>query len=172
MLTNDMKAVLTAQKLCYAATVSPEGKPAVSPKGVRILDDSTLFLCDMNSPNTVKNLLQNPNIELNVVDGLSRRGYRFRGLASIHRDDDVFHRLVESVHKEGIKYPINSIILIRLSEVCELISPLYDFVAGEWEMRKLYRSMRGELDEAFDSHLHHHGTHQEGSGAPPSSKEI
>jgi Pyridoxamine 5'-phosphate oxidase len=32
-LTADMRAVIQAAHLCFAATVSPDGKPNVSPKG-------------------------------------------------------------------------------------------------------------------------------------------
>ena len=153
MLTTDMKAVLDAQKLCFAGTVSPDGKPNLSPKGVRIFDGTHLFICDMNSPNTVKNLRMNPFIELNVVDIISRRGYRFFGEASIHVDDEVYEKAARRVHDEGIPFKINSIILIRLLNISGLISPHYEFVTDEWEMRNIYKDKREKLDREFEKHL-------------------
>ena len=157
MLTTDMKAVLNAQRLCYAATISPDGKPSVSPKGIRIFDDAHLFLCDMTSPNTVKNLRANPFIELNVVDIFSRRGYRFSGEASIHTDDALYETAKQRVHDEGIPFKINSIILVKLLKASELISPHYDFVHDEWEIRKIYKARREQLDKEFEKHIASHG---------------
>ena len=40
MLTPDMRAVIQAAHLCFAATVTPDGRPNVSPKGtIRVWDD-------------------------------------------------------------------------------------------------------------------------------------
>jgi len=85
MLTPDMRAVIQAARLCFAATVSPEGRPNLSPKGtIGVWDDAGLFFLDLASPGTRANLAQNPWLELNVVDQLSRRGYRFAGRTTLH----------------------------------------------------------------------------------------
>lgn len=54
-----------------------------------------LFFADICSPQTVANLRSNPAIEVNVVDIFSRRGYRFRGAATVHEQDDVYRRGLE-----------------------------------------------------------------------------
>ena len=75
-----MRAVIAAQRLCFAATVTPDGRPNLSPKGtIRVWDDQHLFFCDIASPGTRANLLAHPWIEVNIVDTASRRGYRFLG---------------------------------------------------------------------------------------------
>ena len=80
MLTPDMRAVIEAAHLCFAATVTPEGRPNLSPKGtIRVWDDAHLFFLDIASPGTRANLAHAPWLELNVVEQLSRRGYRFAG---------------------------------------------------------------------------------------------
>src|SRR4051812_50076062 len=80
-----MRAIIEATHLCFAATVTPDGRPNVSPKGtIRVWDDSHLFFLDIASPGTRANLAHAPWMELNVVDQLSRRGYRFAGAASLH----------------------------------------------------------------------------------------
>jgi len=44
MLTPDMRAVIKAAHLCFVATVTPEGRPNLSPKGtIRVWDDAHLF---------------------------------------------------------------------------------------------------------------------------------
>jgi hypothetical protein len=61
MLTADMRAVIQAAHLCFAATVSPEGMPHVSPKGtIGIWDDQHLFFLDLASPGTRANLQARP----------------------------------------------------------------------------------------------------------------
>src|SRR5262249_22739922 len=85
MLTPDMRAVIEAAHLCFAATVTPEGRPNLSPKGtIRVWDDTHLFFLDIASPGTRANLTNAPWLELNVMDPLSRRGYRFSGPAALH----------------------------------------------------------------------------------------
>jgi hypothetical protein len=76
MLTPDMRAVIEAAHLCFAATVTPEGRPNLSPKGtIRVWDDARLFFLDIASPGTRANLGHSPWMELNVVEQLSRRGF-------------------------------------------------------------------------------------------------
>lgn len=75
LITDDMRAVVQSAHLCFAATVTPEGRPNLSPKGtVRVYDEAHLFFLDIASPGTRANLQHAPWIELNVVDQLSRRG--------------------------------------------------------------------------------------------------
>src|SRR5690349_23963522 len=101
ILTPDMRAVIEVSQLCFAATVTPDGQPNLSPKGtIRVWDDRHLFFLDIASPNTRRNLTLNPKIELNVVEHLSRRGYRFFGAATLHRDDDVFREAMRRVFDE------------------------------------------------------------------------
>ena len=91
MLTADMRAVIQAAHLCFAATVSPDGMPNVSPKGtIGVWDDQQLFFLDLASPGTRANLQTRPWMELNVVEQLSRRGYRFFGPATLHVGDAIF----------------------------------------------------------------------------------
>ena len=89
-LTADMRAVIQAAHLCFAATVSADGMPSVSPKGtLRVWDDQRLYFLDLASPGTRANLQARPWMELNVVDQLSRRGYRFSGPVTLHLGDAV-----------------------------------------------------------------------------------
>ncbi len=155
MLDSDMKAVIAGQRLCFAATVSADGRPNLSPKGtIRVWDDHHLFFCDIASPQTRRNLEHNPWIELNVVDGLSRRGYRFLGKATLHRDDEVYQRVTARIREEeGVEYLVEAVVLIRLERVLPVISPGYQHIAEESEMRELWKAKRTRLDQEFDEHV-------------------
>src|SRR5690348_18211741 len=116
VLTPDMRAVIRSAHLCFAATVTSEGRPNLSPKGtIRIWDDRHLFFLDIASPGTRANLAVHPWMELNVVDQLSRRGYRFFGQATVHANGEIFQKAVRIVvGEEKAAYPVTSVVLLEL----------------------------------------------------------
>jgi predicted pyridoxine 5'-phosphate oxidase superfamily flavin-nucleotide-binding protein len=154
-----MRAVLEAQRLCFAATVTPDGRPNLSPKGtIRIWDDGHLFFCDIASPGTRANLARNPWIELNVVDGLSRRGYRFLGRATLHRGDEVYREaLARITREEGARYPVEAVVLVSIERALPVISPGYDHVPDEQAMRAMWKDRRAALDAEFERHIGRQG---------------
>jgi uncharacterized protein len=80
ILTDDMKRVVGGKRLGYIATVCPDGTPNLSPKGTTaVWDDDHLMFADIRSPQSVRNIEYNPSVEVNVVDPLVRKGYRFNG---------------------------------------------------------------------------------------------
>ena len=101
ILTDDMRRLVDAE-LGFIATVCPDGTPNLSPKGTTaVWDDDHLVFADLRSPGTVENLRSNPSIEINVVDQLSRKGYRFKGTAVVHTEGDVFERGVRFYEARG-----------------------------------------------------------------------
>lgn len=155
IITEDMKSIVSSQRLCFAATVTADGKPNLSPKGtIRVLDDCRLFFCDIASPATRHNLDMSPWIELNIVDPLSRRGYRFFGKATIHVGDEVFRKATEVVFRDdGERYPVSSVIVVLVERALPVISPGYEYVRDEWEMRSQWKRKRGQLEEYFEQHI-------------------
>ncbi len=115
-LTSDMKAVIQSAHLCFAATVTADGRPNLSPKGtIRVWDDSSLFFLDIASPGTRANLAARPWMELNVVDQLSRRGYRFAGPAALHSQGAVFDEGCRRLFgEEGAKYPVAGVVVLEV----------------------------------------------------------
>ena len=154
-LDRDMRAVIQAAHLCFAATVTPDHRPNLSPKGtIRVWDDDHLFFLDIASPKTRANLERNPWIELNVVEQLSRRGYRFLGLASLHRGDEVYGEATQRVFaEEGATYPVETVVLISVERAQPLISPGYWTVTDETAMRGLWIERRRALDQEFEAYL-------------------
>jgi predicted pyridoxine 5'-phosphate oxidase superfamily flavin-nucleotide-binding protein len=62
------------------ATVCPDGAPNLSPEGTTAAwDHDHLVFADIRSPQSVQNIEHNPSAEVNVVDPLVRKGYRFKG---------------------------------------------------------------------------------------------
>lgn len=82
ILTEDMKRAVDTQ-FGFVATVCPVGTPNLSPKGTTaVWDDCHLVFAHIHSSGTVANLRWNSSIEINVVDQLVRKGYRFKGARS------------------------------------------------------------------------------------------
>jgi hypothetical protein len=154
-LTDDMRAFVAGQRLCFAATVGADGRPNLSPKGsIRVLDEGRLFFLDIASPGTRQNLETNPWIELNVVDPLSRLGYRFMGRGRIHAGDEIHARALDIIEAdEGVRYKAGAAIVVEVEKARPLISPGYEHTADEEQMRAHWRARRAELEEGFEKHV-------------------
>ena len=156
MITSDMRAIIDVAQLCFAATVTPDGRPNVSPKGtIRVWDDNRLFFLDIASPGTRANLARSPWMEINVVDQLSRRGYRFAGRAELHGKESAVY--VEGVRRVyGEKPPAslpNGVVLLTIEHSAPLLSPAYWRGNDETAIRELWRERRATLDEEFEAYL-------------------
>src|SRR3954467_2384274 len=93
-LTEQMRRVVEEQSLGFVATVRPDGTPSLSPKGTtRVRGDQLVFL-HLCSPGTVANLAVNPAVEVNVVDPILRKGWRFAGRGTVHTSGPVFEQIV------------------------------------------------------------------------------
>ncbi|MGH8013359.1 MAG: pyridoxamine 5'-phosphate oxidase family protein [Candidatus Binataceae bacterium] len=150
ILTEDMKRMIAELRLSYVATVTPEGNPNLSPKAsLRVWDDDHLAFIDIASPNTVRNLKSNPHIEVNIVDPFRRRGYRFKGVAEIIYEGDIFTTMAgELWAREGRQYPANGIVKIRVTEALPVKSPAYMFNRDvrEDDVRRVYLNRYGLRD--------------------------
>lgn len=149
ILTEDMKRVVSEQRLGFIATVCPDGTPNVSPKGTtKVWDDDHLVFADIRSPATIKNLRANPAVEVNVVDWFLRKGYRFKGSATILTEGNLFDEILESYTRgllSDAPYKIHCIVLIKVERALPLISPGYDEEVTEEEMRERYEGYYKEF---------------------------
>lgn len=150
MLDADMKRVVTTQRLGYVASVCPDGTPNLSPKGTTaVWDDEHVVFLDLASPQTVGNIeAGNPVVEINVIDPILRKGYRFKGPATVLRDGPVHEDVVRAYETErGIdRRRINAVVLVRVEHVAPVVSPAYDDGSTEAEIAQrsldLYGLMR------------------------------
>ncbi len=139
-LTEAMKRVVREQRLGFVATVCPDGTPNLSPKGCTFIwDDDHLLIADIRSPGTVENLRQRPVAEVNVVDPLARRGFRFKGTCTVHTEGELYDQIVTFLRDHGVRSPIRSGVLLRVERALPLTSPAYDRGATEQELRKRWK---------------------------------
>jgi predicted pyridoxine 5'-phosphate oxidase superfamily flavin-nucleotide-binding protein len=138
-LSEDMKRVVLEQRLGFVATVTPDGRPNLSPKGTTtLLDDEHLMFADIASPGTVENLTTSPFVEVNVVDPIRRTGYRFKGRGEAHRAGEMFERGLEVLEQRAYTTPrdrIRAVVVIAVEEAAPLVSPVYATGAQEATVR-------------------------------------
>ena len=136
VLNSDMKRLVERQRLGFVATVCPDGTPNLSPKGTTaVWDDENLVFADIRSPGSVANLRRNPAVEINVVDPVLRKGYRFKGTARVLGDGALFDEILAFFRKRGVSGRIKHVVVIQVERALPLVSPAYDSGASEAEVR-------------------------------------
>jgi predicted pyridoxine 5'-phosphate oxidase superfamily flavin-nucleotide-binding protein len=141
VLTDDMKRVVEEQQLGFVASVRPEGAPNLSPKGTTaVWDDDHLVFADICSPDTIANLRVNPAVEINVVDPLARKGYRFKGTARVLGEGPEYEAGLAFYRKRGSASAKAHIVLVKVERAAELISPVYDSGQSETAVAAKWRS--------------------------------
>jgi uncharacterized protein len=136
----EARRVVEQQRLCFVASVNEDGTPNLSPKGtVGVLDDDHLVFGDIRSPRTVENLRRRPAVEINVVDPIGRKGFRFRGRATIVDPGPRFDELEALFRSRGLQHPYHCIVLVQVERAEPVISPAYDDGLTEAEVRARWR---------------------------------
>jgi predicted pyridoxine 5'-phosphate oxidase superfamily flavin-nucleotide-binding protein len=141
ILTDEMRRVVAEQRLGFVATVCPDGTPNLSPKGTtRVWDADHLMFANICSPGTVANLRRNPAIEINVVDTALRKGYRFKGTATIVTEGPLYEQMMQT-YRQGehalepeLYRRVDGMVLVRVERAAALTSPAYDRGASEAEV--------------------------------------
>jgi hypothetical protein len=146
ILTEDMKRVVREQRLGFVATVCPDGTPNLSPKGTTaVWGDEHLIFGDIRSPQTIENLRINPAIEVNVVDPIARKGYRFKGQAMVLTEGPLFEEIL-AFYESGeapvrdARSRIRRVVLVKIHQALPLVSPAYDLGLTEDAIRATWWS--------------------------------
>jgi uncharacterized protein len=151
-LSLDMQRVVLEQRLGFVATVTPDGRPNLSPKGTTtVWDERHLMFADISSPGTVANLASNPNVEINVVDPIVRKGYRFKGRATVHTGGAEFEHGLALLRERGStigRERVRSIVVIEIVAAAPLVSPGYDGGATEEAIAARWWRHHSDLHQA------------------------
>ena len=148
ILTADMKRLVDRQRLGFVATVCADGTPNLSPKGTTaVWDDDHLVFADIHSPGTVANLRLKPAVEINVVDQVSRKGFRFKGVARVLGDGVLFEQVLAFFRQRGVASRIEHVVVVRVERVLPVVSPAYDTGATEETVRDRWREYWRSLEQ-------------------------
>lgn len=149
MLNAFAKDIIETFRLGFVASVTPDGRPNVSPKGTfLVLSEDQIAFADIRSPQTIKNIENNPEVEVNFVNQFSRKGVRIRGKATIaKKDTDNFQHLIVHWKNEwpSLADRINAIVTIQISNLKPLTTPPYDDGVTEEEMVEIYKQKFREI---------------------------
>lgn len=143
------QSLITRWRLGHIATVTPGGRPSVSPKGTfLVVDDETIAFGEIRSPQTVTNLTQSPECEINFVDVFVRKGARLRGNARMVRNGTAeFTELMPRFREiwGDLCDRINLLVVIEVTDVKPLSTPPYDDGVTEEDMIALYKQKFAEI---------------------------
>ena len=137
MLNQAMRALIEENTLGLVATVTPDGRPAVSPKATTVvIDDRHLAFSNLRSPNTVRNIRANPAVELNFIDVFRRQACRVAGTARyVERGDARFEELLPMFATwHNLVERMQGFVEVDVSDAELVLSPAYDDGAAESDL--------------------------------------
>ena len=149
MITDDARRIIRDFPLGIIASITPDGRPAASPKGTfLVLDDMTLAYGDIRSPGTRQNLRKTALAEVVFVDPFRRKGVRITGSTEIV---EVGSGQFNAHHPRWVETwgdlakRIKALVMIHVDGVKPVTTPPYDDGATEAEMIALYKAKYAEM---------------------------
>ncbi|MFK7971908.1 MAG: pyridoxamine 5'-phosphate oxidase family protein [Bacteroidia bacterium] len=128
MLSPAIISSIEKSVLCWLATSSQEGIPNVSPKEIFThFEGDSIIIANIASPQTVKNIRQNPQVCISFVDILVQKGFQLKGTASIIRKADKEFTALSAplLAMTGGKFPFTSLTHIKISQAKPILAPRY-----------------------------------------------
>ncbi|MEX0285734.1 MAG: pyridoxamine 5'-phosphate oxidase family protein [Paracoccaceae bacterium] len=139
MINATAKTLIETWRLGFVASADATGRVNLSPKGTFVvIDERTLGFAEMRSPQTVANIRDRAEVEVNFVDILTRKGARLRGAARIAEPgSDEFTALLPrfTQHWPDLQPMMNALVLIDVTDCKPLASPAYEAGASEDDLR-------------------------------------
>ena len=128
ILTAVIKKSIEDAVLCWLATASMDHIPNVSPKEIFCHHlNEFILVANIASPGSVKNIKNNPNICVSVLNILIQKGFQLKGTAEIiSKEHPDFQKLKEPLYlMAGDKFPFSSLTKIKVTSVKEILAPSY-----------------------------------------------
>jgi hypothetical protein len=114
-LTAEAKKIIAEAGPALIATSSRNGKSHVQIKGsFRIVDDGTLVFVDIDSPRTLANLRDNPQLSTMVFDPEAGKSCRIWGKAEVITKGELFDSITEEL---AGRMKVRHLILMKIGEV-------------------------------------------------------
>ena len=114
-LSDKVKKTIAEVRPAMIATAARSGRPNVSAKGsLKVLDDDHLVFADINSPGTIANLKENPEISILVVHPRTMEGCRIWGKGEIFSSGELFESIKEEYAARSIA--VNNVVKIAVDE--------------------------------------------------------
>ncbi|MBA7560757.1 MAG: hypothetical protein GH159_01400 [Dehalococcoidia bacterium] len=112
-LTEEAKKIIAEAGPALIATSSKNGKSHVQVKGsFRVLDDQNLVFVDIDSPRTMANLRDNPQLSTLVFDPETGRSCRIWGKTEILTKGELFDSMAAELGKK-----VKHLVHLKVGEV-------------------------------------------------------
>ncbi len=118
-LTETMQKLVGSGR-CLLATAGKDGRPNIGPKGsVAVLDDSTLAYGELTGKQSYKNVLENPQVAIAVVDYEKFSGYRFSGTVELETSGELYDRFARRFAEMKLPKPAAAV-KVNITEIYDL----------------------------------------------------
>jgi hypothetical protein len=119
-VTGEMR-VLIEKGLAFVGTADRNGRPNLAPKGsMRLGDEETLVFAEGVGKKTLRNLRDNPEVAVAVVDREKMEGYQFKGKAEIIETGPLYDTVAKLAQERGRPKPIAAV-KIKIEAIYSLI---------------------------------------------------
>ncbi|HUN21733.1 MAG TPA: pyridoxamine 5'-phosphate oxidase family protein [Anaerolineales bacterium] len=144
LLNPEIQSSIKKCVLCWLATASADGQPNVSPKEVFCTEgDSHLLIANIASPNSLRNIRQNPLVCVSLVDIFVQKGWKLYGSAEIienvHPNFESWHAPLYTI--AGPDFPILSVLRVTVTRTAAIIAPGYYMRAQTTEASQIASAM-------------------------------
>eukprot|EP00003_Mantamonas_plastica_P031832 TRINITY_DN8423_c0_g3_i1.p1 TRINITY_DN8423_c0_g3~~TRINITY_DN8423_c0_g3_i1.p1 ORF type:complete len:153 (+),score=28.46 TRINITY_DN8423_c0_g3_i1:427-885(+) len=129
MLSDDIRDYANRSVLCWLATSSDDG-PSVSPKEIfACFCEDRIIIANIASPNSVKNIRDEPRVCVSFVDVFSQKGWQLYGDAVLLRagDDGFEDRKAILQGMAGDAFRVATLWDVTVTKAKEIIAPSYRF---------------------------------------------
>lgn len=136
----EIKKYLDQSVLCWLATASLDQIPNVSPKEIfQLYQEQYILIANIASPQTVRNIKQNPNVCLSFINIFVQKGYQLKGTANIIQKTDPEFPILEPLLLELTQglFPFVSITKIKIESSKKILAPRYLLYPGTTESKQI-----------------------------------
>ncbi len=130
IINKEIKRLMNQSVLCWLATCDIDLVPNVSPKEIfALFKDDEVIIANIASPQTIKNIRNNPLVAVSFVDVLVQKGFQLKGNGRIIDHDSLDFRPRAEVLEEMTEglFTIRSIVSVQVLKCKPIIAPRYLF---------------------------------------------
>ncbi|BEV70971.1 MULTISPECIES: pyridoxamine 5'-phosphate oxidase family protein [unclassified Paludibacterium] len=135
------RTLVEQTRLCWLASVDVQGRPMVSPKAVFApYGEADLVIANIASAQTVNNVRHNQQASVSLLDQSGLSGLRLQGRAQLVGPEDARFADVRRplLARTAGQWPIDSVILLQVSEVAPLVSQPEGTVGADGQTHPLW----------------------------------
>ena len=139
-IDEEIKYHVEKSVLCWLATASTDGQPNVSPKEIFTYHKGKIIIANIASPNSMKNIKDNPKVCVSFVDILSQKGLQIKGVASIDDIESEEFDLLQNM--AGARFPVLNIISVSIESSKPILAPSYLFYPDTSEEEQIKNAIK------------------------------